>query len=201
VELPGALTPEAELLHAIVDETTKKQFLESIVERRRLQDSRAMAGYFAQSGFFKDASSLAQAFTKIELGKSWGLNAAESMKSVVMVNQRPFCQNDAVAARLASAGWSWKVQWLGAPPPKTTGCRLHLSFKGARYVDQDGQPVTVEFTMEMASSITIFEGGARVSLTKKKGPWSDGYAFKIFCPALRWRRTLPRWSTLSRTNQ
>lgn len=72
-----------------------------------------MAKLFVSSGCFADIKgatqeqAIAQAMVKIELGRSMGFGAAESMKGIDLIQGRPAIAAELRAARMAANGYSW----------------------------------------------------------------------------------------------
>lgn len=84
-------------------------------EIRQWEHHQRMAKLFVQSGCFADVKgssldqAIAQAMVKIELGRSMGFGAAESMKGIDLIQGRPAIAAELRAARMAAAGFHWII--------------------------------------------------------------------------------------------
>lgn len=174
------------------------------VARLNYAQDRNLARDFWACGQFEDLKNLspqqavATAITKQQIGRMWGLKAADSIKSVVFINGRPSLENDVVAARLAEAGWAWDIEWIeteaqykNKPIKQCIGCRLwpkRWSRNESQYLpvlDRNGEPVSVEFTEADAEKAMIWEKGKQIPLTQKWNYQS-------------WARDMYYWRSISR---
>jgi hypothetical protein len=153
------------------------------------QDAR-LARVFALSGAFKDlkgytvGQATALAMTKIRMGRSWGMNEADSMEFVICINGRPSVMSEYVAARLMDAGWNWDLRWHEDDKGKCTGCTLYpkrLKAGGKSenpddwYYIMEVDPkdetrlrkVRISFTKADAELAMIWEGGKQIRLAEK----------------------------------
>jgi hypothetical protein len=173
------------------DSERRSNWIASLVEadlaRRHYGEDIARARNFALSGLFTDIKTgnmeqqVAAAMVKIQLGRSWGFTAADSMQHIYFINGRPSVGNSLVAAKLQQAGYDWDVEWYwedatneqGKVYQKCTGCRLwprKWSPEARQMValtDREGRPISVAFTKDMADMAEINEGGKRIKLSEK----------------------------------
>lgn len=149
------------------------------------QDAR-LARNFARSGFFGDITgttadqAIAQAMTKIQLGRSWNMDPASAMKHLFFVNGKPAIENEYLASKMRDSGLSWEIDWQRDAAGVCIGCVLWPS----RWVPDEtgksgtwdpikervnGQSVaaSVSFTKEDADRIKIKEGGQWIPLSQK----------------------------------
>lgn len=192
----------ASLLDVIVDEQTKGLLVAQEVERRIFNNQYRVAQMFARAGYFSDAQDEYKAMAKIEIGRSWGLSAADSMRYIYMVNGKPAVENEIVAAKLRRSGWDWEPQFIGGEGQNCKGVRLWIKKDGKPFMrtkrndqgevikDKDGNPLTeqvsVSFLEDQAKIVKIHENGKQVTLLEKKGPWADG-----------WRANMYYWRTIA----
>lgn len=185
------------LLDIIVDEQDRKALVKQELNRLtynnnwRLAEVFAAAGYFESNGYNTPPMSAAQAMAKIEVGESWGLNPADSIRFVYIIGGKPAIEEAVFAARLFEAGWSWDIQWIGGQGAGCKGCRLFAERNGKPVMkpvrddatgeikrDEKGEPILrqtfAEFTEEQAAQIKVWQKQSQVSLLNKSGPWSDG---------------------------
>ena len=181
----------ASLLDVIVDEQTKGLLVAQEVERRQFSNNLNLATALANSGYFTDASDKWKALAKIEIGRSWGLSAADSMRHILMVNGKPSLENEVIAAKLRAKGWDWDPYFLNGHGANCKGVRLFIKKNGQPYLrikrddhgnrilDENKLPimeqVVVEFLESDAKLIKAREGDKTVSLLEKKGPWTEGW--------------------------
>jgi hypothetical protein len=200
-----------DLMHAPVDKERIagwiSQLVDAEVARQNYAYDRALAREFALSGQFDDLKgataeqAIATAMVKIQLGRSWGFNAADSMRYIYFANGRPSIENEIVAAKLQQGGYDWDVEWLeeeaqhkGKPWRRCVGCRLWIKKWNAQqqlYVaitDRNGEPVSVAFTEADADHAQIWEKGKQIPLSQK---WN----FQS------WGRDMYYWRTISRVKK
>jgi hypothetical protein len=183
------------------------QLVDAEVARQTYAYDRALAREFAISGQFDDIKgstaeqAIASAMVKIQMGRSWGFNAADSMRYIYFSNGRPSVENEIVASKLQQAGYDWDVEWLeedvqhkGKPWKRCVGCRLWLKKWNAdqqMYVpltDRNNQPISVAFTEADADHAMIWEKGKQIPLSQK---WN----FQS------WGRDMYYWRTISRAKK
>jgi hypothetical protein len=205
-ERPPRVTVEQ--LRDLPESEHKTGWINALVDaelaRLNYAQDRQLGRDFAACGQFDDlknmspSQAIATAITKQQIGRMWGLKAADSIKSVVFINGRPSLENDVVAARLAEAGWAWDIEWIeaegqhkGKPVKQCIGCRLwpkRWSRDEGKYLpltDRQGQAVSVEFTEADAERAQIWEKGKQIPLTQK---WN----FQS------WARDMYYWKCISR---
>lgn len=198
-------------LAMLPDSERRNNWIASLVEaevaRQNYAQDRALAREFAISGQFSDITgttmeqAVATAMVKIQLGRAWGFNAADSIRYIYFTNGRPAIENEIVAAKLQQAGYDWDVEWLedviqhkGKPWRKCVGCRLWLkkwNAQEARFmplVDRNGKPISVEFTEADADHASIWEKGKQIPLSQK---WN----FQS------WGRDMYYWRTIGRVKK
>jgi hypothetical protein len=185
------------LLDLVIDEHDRKALVKQELNRLtynnnwRLAEVFAAAGYFDSNGMNSPPMSKEQAMAKIEIGESWDLNPANSIRFVYIIGGKPAIEEAVFASRLYDAGWSWEAQFIGGQGQGCKGVRL-FAIKDGKPVMQtvrdeatgepklgpDGNPMMrqafAEFTEEQAAGIKIWQKGNQVSLLQKSGPWSDG---------------------------
>jgi hypothetical protein len=158
------------------------------IQRQSYATDMALARQFALSGKFddlKDATpeqAVATAMVKIQLGRAWGFNAADSMKNIYFINGRPALEQDIVASKLQAAGFAWEPDFVYEDVAATkvtrawrkcTGCTLWLKqFSSAeqRYqpmLNRAGEQVSVSFTLADAENAKYWEKGQEKPLADK----------------------------------
>ena len=198
-----------EILQAIPDTENRdayvRQLVNAEVDRQRFQQDWQMAYQFAMSGQFADLKgqterqAIATAITKVQMGRSYGLDAADALRFVYFANGRPSIENQIVASKLKDAGYDWDIEWYeteeqhkGQPYMRCTGCRLWLKVRGERgflpVLDRNGKQVSYAFTEADADHAKIWENGKQVQL-------SDKWNFKS------WPRDMYYWRTVARVHK
>lgn len=180
--------------------------VEAEVARQNYAQDRALAREFAICGQFDDIKgatmeqAVATAMVKIQLGRAWGFNAADSIRYIYFTNGKPAVENEIVASKLQQAGYDWDVEFLeetvqhkGKPWQKCVGCRLWLKRMNAqkRYepmLDRAGQPISVSFTEGDADHAMIHEKGQKIPLSQK---WNF----------VSWARDMYYWRTIGRVKK
>jgi hypothetical protein len=197
-------------LALLPDSERRTNWINSLVEaevaRQVYAQDRALARDFAMSGQFDDLKGLtvdqavATAMVKIQLGRAWGFNAADSMRYIYFTNGKPSVENEIVAAKLRQAGYDWDTDWLeeeinhkGKPAKKCVGCtlwlkRLNQEQKYEPMLDRDGKPISVSFTQYDADTAQIWEKGKQIPLSQK---WN----FQS------WGRDMYYWRSISRVKK
>jgi hypothetical protein len=201
--LPRIDPSTTELLALITEEHERKMLIAQELERRQFSDDWRLAQVLADAGYFDDGKmTQAQAMARIEIGRSWGINQADSVRFIYIINGKPAVEESVYAARLNAAGWEWKPQFIGGEGPNCKGVRLFIERDGKPFmkekrkdsgeieVNTKGDPimvqVSVEFTEEHAKLIKAWENKVQVLLINKKGPWSDG-----------WRANMMYWRAIA----
>lgn len=188
--VPALQRVTLEQLAGLPDNERRTLWINSLVEaevaRQNYAQDRALAREFATCGQFEDIKGLSAeqaistAMVKIQLGRAWGFNAADSIRYIYFANGRPSVENEMVATRLRDAGYSWDVEWLeettqhkGKPWQRCVGCKLWVKqWSNERQtfhpmVDRNGQPVFVAFTEADADRAMIWDKGKQIPLSEK----------------------------------
>jgi len=158
------------------------------IQRQSYASDIALARQFAICGQFDDLKSaspeqaVATAMVKIQLGRAWGFNAADSMKNIYFVNGRPAMEQDIVAGKLQAAGIAWEPEFAyeevaatktGRAWRKCVGCTLYLKQWNKieqRYepmMTRSNQQVSVSFTLADAENARYWEKGQEKPLAEK----------------------------------
>jgi len=177
-----------EQLALLPDSERRANWINALVEadvaRLNYAQDQALAKQFALCGQFDDIKGLsmeqavATAMVKIQLGRAWGFNAADSIRYIYFTNGRPAVENEIVAAKLQQAGYDWDIEWLeetlqhkGKPWQKCVGCKLWVKKLSAGrtepLLDRNGKPVSVAFTEADADHAMIWEKGKQIPLSEK----------------------------------
>jgi hypothetical protein len=182
---PNRITIEH--LLSVPDSAKREAWISALVEvelaRQTYTHDRALAREFAVCGLFSDIKgstleqAVATAMVKIQLGRAWGFNQADSIRYIYFVNGRPTVENEIIGAKLQAAGYDWDTEWheeevehKGRKHQKCVGCTLWLkkwNQASQRYepvVDRNGKPVSVSFTEYHAQ---------QAGLLDKAGPWKQ----------------------------
>jgi hypothetical protein len=217
VAIPMAAAPAqdrrvtVDQLAMLPDSERRTNWINALVEaeiaRQNYAQDKALAREFAICGQFDELKgatmeqAVATAMVKVQLGRAWGFNAADSIRYIYFTNGRPAVENEIVASKLQQAGYDWDVEWLeetvqhkGRPWQKCVGCRLWLkkwraaesTFKPV--LDRNGKPISVSFTEADADHAMIWEKGKQIPLSEK---WN----FKS------WGRDMYYWRTIGRVKK
>ena len=212
-EAPSPRVPAVtiEALSLLPDSDRRTMWINSVVEadiaRKNYATDKALAREFALSGKFDDLKGIspeqavATAMVKMQLGRAWGFNAADSIRYIYFTNGRPAVENEIVASKLQQAGYDWDVEFLeetathkGKPWQKCVGCTLWLKRfipgEGAwkPMLDRRGNPISVSFTEADADHAMIWEKGKQIPLSEK---WN----FQS------WGRDMYYWRCISRVKK
>jgi hypothetical protein len=161
-----------------------KDLIKAEIDRDAFDQDWRLARVFAMSGIFAEIKgqtqeqAIAQAMTKIQLGRSWGLSPADAMQFVFFTNGKPSVQNEVIASRMRDAGFDWDVDWheeetseKGRSWKRCVGCTVWLKkWNGKEFVpilDRNGDPVSVSFTKDDADHAMIWEKGQQIALSQK----------------------------------
>jgi len=200
-----------DMLKALPDTERRDMYIRNLVDAELAREAfdldQRLARVFAMSGKFDDINgqtleqSIATAMAKIQIGRSWGFNPADSIRYIYFTNGKPAIENDIVAAKLQQAGYGWDVEWQfeevthkGKPWKRCTGCTLWLKkldpatnvYKPV--VDRTGNPVSEAFTEGDADHAMIWEKGKQIPLSEK---WN----FKS------WPRDMYYWRAIGRVRK
>jgi hypothetical protein len=168
-----------------------------------------MAKMFAISGDFADITgqtqeqAIAKAMSKIQMGRNWGMNAADAMANVFFLNGKPGVMTEILATKIQQAGFGWDAQWLeetveykkGKTWEKCIGCTLwlksynRLTNRWEPVVDRDGKPVKASFTEADAENALIYE---KEQGQKAQKPLSEKWNYRS------WGRDMYFWRAMSR---
>lgn len=185
----------AELLDLIVQagessQSYAKQIVESELARDAFVQDQRLAKVFAVSGVFADikgtteTQAIATAMTKIQLGRSWGVNPADAMQFIYFTNGRPAVMNELFAAKLKDAGYDWDTAFhyeKAGNKKKCIGCTLlpkrwnpqtkkHEQMMAKTVTDSGALqdvPLEVSFTKDDADTAMIWEKGKQIKLSEK----------------------------------
>jgi hypothetical protein len=174
--------PVMPILDQTIAATERKIAIEA--QQQEFEYTQRLAKLFAKSGCFSDIKkniseeqALAQAFTKIELGKCMGFSAAESMQGVHLISGTPSVNAQLRAARMQRAGFSWDIDWFDSKEGICEGCRLWLYRYGKPLLtvvrDADGNVVTDDNgdSITKQVSVSFLKRDAEILKTKI---WEDG---------------------------
>ena len=144
-----------------------------------------MALVFAKSGLFTDAQAVEQAMTKVQLGRSWNMEAADAMQHIYFVNGKPAVQNEYLAAKMRDAGIDWQIEWHRDSAGLCVGVTLWPARRVTELSDKDGNivkvqwkpimerqagkeiPASVSFTKIDADRVKVKEDGKWIPLSQK----------------------------------
>lgn len=200
-----------EQLERLPDDDQRRAWINALVEaeiaRQTFAYDRALAREFALSGQFSDITgttmeqAIATAIVKIQMGRAWGFNPADSIRYIYFTNGKPAIENEIVASKLQQAGYDWDIEWLedtvqhkGKPWKRCVGCTLWLKKWRkeeqfyAPVLDRNNQPISVSFTEADADHAKIWEKGKTISLSEK---WN----FQS------WARDMYYWRAISRVKK
>jgi hypothetical protein len=182
-----------------------KQLVEAEAQRDLFDQDYRTARVFAISGKFDDIKgstpeqAVAQAMTKIRIGREWGMNDSDSIAFIYFTNGRPAVMTEILATKVQQAGYSWDIDWDFEKTKgknnkewnRCVGCTLWLKQFNRdtnRYepvLDRKGQAISASFTEADADNAEIHERGAKIALSAK---WN----FKA------WPQDMYFWRAMSR---
>lgn len=177
---PAPRVPLNEMLALVRDTelvaTYGREIIESQLAINRFDQDWRLARVFAESGLFADAQQLNQAMTKIQLGRSWNMDAADAMRFIYFVKGKPSVENEYMAAKMRDSGLNWEIEWHRNDSGLCIGCTLYpsrlqpdgswrpiMDRKGA-----DSVPASVSFTKTDADRIKTKEDGKYIPLSEKE---------------------------------
>lgn len=186
---PRARTSNADLLKLIIESGEHaKGYAQQVVEAELIRDAFdqdwRMAKTFAMSQKFVDlqgssSAAVATAMAKIQLGRSWGIGAADAMRFIYFTNGKPAVETELFAAKLMAAGYSWDVAYdrdekgrcIGATIfPKLNGKTMTMRQRAPKTDAIGGWmdvPLEVSFTKMDADAALIWEKGKQIPLSQK----------------------------------
>ena len=185
-----------EHLLQLPDDEHRRNWINTMMEvdmaRQSYAQDRALAKDFALSGKFDDIKgssqeqSVATAMVKIQLGRSWGFGASDSIRYVYFINGKPAVEQEIVASKLRQAGWDWDSEFTYEDVEekdktgkksvwkKCTGCTLWLKrwdYSERQYkplLDRKGNEVSVSFTQADAEHAKVYSAGKVIPLIEKE---------------------------------
>jgi len=139
-----------------------------------------MSGQFTDMRGNPDAA-VATAMVKIQLGRSWGFLAADSIRYIYFVNGKPALEQEIVQTKLNEAGYDWDTEFTYEDIPekdgrvwkRCSGCTLYLTKKvpgTSLYepmLDRHGKQISVSFGDNEARHATVYANGKQVLLSDK----------------------------------
>ena len=156
--------------------TYGREIIESQLAINRFDQDWRLARVFAESGLFADAQAVNQAMTKVQLGRSWNMEAADAMRFIFFVNGKPSVENEYLAAKMRDAGLDWEIEWHANESGLCTGCtlwpsRLMPDGSWLPIMDRKGAgkiPASVTFGKVDADRIPHKQDGKWVTLSEKQ---------------------------------
>lgn len=91
------------------------------VREASIKDLQTVSQLFAQSGYFPDAKSAAQAFVKIQAGREMGIPAMAAMTGIAIIQGKPVAGANIIAAKVKMAGYDYRVRRLD-----NRGCKIEF---------------------------------------------------------------------------
>jgi hypothetical protein len=162
--------------------------VEAELARQHYAHDRTLARDFAISGVFDDIKgstpeqAIGAAMVKIQMGRSMGIAAPDSMRYIYFTNGKPNVENELVAAKLQQAGFSWDPEFdfeevkeakTGRAWRKCVGCSLYLKRWNAQkriyepMLDRKGKQIVEAFTLADAEHALVWEKGKQIPLSEK----------------------------------
>lgn len=159
-------TPTPQAPETMAEHVEQPSILDQIVaedigrDKDRFDYAYTYAGVAAQSGYYPDAGTQAQAAMKIMAGYELGLSPTVSLNSGFdLIKGRVSMSGGLVAALLQRHGFHWKFGLHNE-----NGCELFPYYKGRPLLDQNGQHAPIIFSRSHAD---------RAGLTEKQGDKKD----------------------------
>lgn len=197
-------TPRAKmstLLESIADAGVRQDYARELVrievDRQKLGYDRTLAEIFADSGEFDGIKgktpeqAVSSAMARIQVGKFWGINPADSMRFIRFDRGKPVLENEIIAAKLQESGWEWDLEYDRDARGICIGCHLYpkkLNRETGKHdplLDRAGNPVVISFTKTEADNAFIWEKDKQIRL-------SDKWNFKS------WPEDMYFWRCISR---
>ena len=100
----------------MVDKETAVALRESSIT-----DLTTVSKLFADSGYFPDAKSVAQAFVKIQTGRELGIPAMAAMTGINIIQGKPVAGANIIAAKVKMSGYDYRIRKLD-----NTGCSIEF---------------------------------------------------------------------------
>lgn len=95
-----------------------------LVKRETFTEIERSAKLFADSGYFPDAKSAAQAYVKIQTGREMGIPMMAAMTGIAIIQGKPVVGANIIASKVKSSGYDYRVRYL-----ENDGCKIEF-FKG-----------------------------------------------------------------------
>lgn len=174
-----------------------KRLMETEIENRQFDFEWRLARTFADSGEFDlvkgktPEQAIASAMAKIQMGKYWGINPADSMRFIRFDRGKPVLENEIIAAKLQEAGWEWDLDFSENDNGRCSGCYMYPKRKDSKgnfnpLLDRDGKQVVVKFTEKEASEAMVYEKEKWIRLIDK---WN----FKSWPEDMYYTKTIARF--------
>jgi len=90
-------------------------------EETSIADLKTVSQLFAESGYFPDAKSMAQAFVKIRAGEEMGIPAMAAMTGIAIIQGKPVAGANIIAAKVKMSGYDYRIRHLD-----NTGCSIEF---------------------------------------------------------------------------
>jgi len=90
-------------------------------ESTSIADMKTVSQLFAESGYFPDAKSMAQAFVKIRAGEEMGIPAMAAMTGIAIIQGKPVAGANIIAAKVKMSGYDYRVRRLD-----NSGCSIEF---------------------------------------------------------------------------
>lgn len=116
----------AETVRPFIAELIRQQTASAIfLEDERLALSFARSGYFADLTKANEDEGIAQAMTKIQVGRGWHMIPADAMRYIDFINGKPIIENEYYAMCMKASGIDWQNQFHTDPSSgRCVGCTL-----------------------------------------------------------------------------
>jgi len=154
--------------------TYGREIIESQLAINRFDQDWRLARVFAESGLFADAQAVNQAMTKVQLGRSWHMEAADAMQHIYFVNGKPAVMNEYLGAKMRDAGLDWDIEWHRDSAGLCIGVTLwprRLFPDGWKPIMERAAgkeiPASVSFTKSDADRVKVKEDGKWIPLSEK----------------------------------
>lgn len=92
--------------------------------KETIADLQLVSKMYAESGFFKDAASVAKAFVKIQTGREMGIPPMAAMTGIAIIQDKPVVGANILAAKVKMSGYDYRVRYLG-----NDGCKIEFFAK------------------------------------------------------------------------
>lgn len=92
--------------------------------RETIGELQQVSKMFADSGYFQDARSMAQAFVKIQTGREMGIPPMAAMTGIAIIQGKPVVGANIIASKVKSSGYDYRVRKLD-----NEGCNIEFFSK------------------------------------------------------------------------